>query len=220
MVNWGIHLPRVYVHSSICKTYCIYHIRQKCKNAMLSIYKTRNLRRYLSMEACQVFIHSLVFSHLDYCNSLLYGLPECVIGKLQQVQNIAAKLLFNLGKQDSPWLAMFKLHWLPIRFRLDYKLALLMFKCHKGETPKYLGDLVSIDERTGISRSLRSYQEDVSIYRIPFTKSKTFADRSFSVARPRIWNGLPVDLWQSGTADSFKVKLKTYLFCKCYLDLL
>ena len=146
------------------------------------------------MEACQVLIHGLVFSHLDYYNSLLYCLPECVIGKLQWVQNIAAKLLLNLGKCDSPRLAMYKLHWLTIRFRSDYKLALLMFKCHKGEAPKYLGDLLSIDERTGISRSLRSYQEDVSIYRIPFTKSKTFADRSFSVAGPRIWNGLPVDL--------------------------
>ena len=90
---------------------------------------------------------------------------------------------------------MYKLHWLPIRFRLDYKLALLMFKCHKGEAPKNLGDLLSIDEITGISRSLTLYQEDVSIYRIPFTKSKTFADRSFNVARPRIWKGLPVDLW-------------------------
>ena len=79
-----------------------YHIMQKCKNAMLSIYKIRNLRRYLSLEACQVLIHSLVFSHLDYCNSLLYGLPECVIGKLQWVQNIAAKLVLNLGKSDSP----------------------------------------------------------------------------------------------------------------------
>ena len=172
------------------------------------------------MEACQVLIHSLVFSHLDYCNSLLYGLPECVIGKLQWVQNIAAKLLLNLGKHDSPLLAMFKLHWLPIRFRLDYKLALLRFKCHKDKAPKYLGELLSINERTGISRSLRSYQEDVITYIIPFTKSKTFADRSFGVAGPSLWNGLPVDLWQSGTVGSFKAKLKTYLFRKCYSDLL
>ena len=159
------------------------------------------------------------FSHLDYCNSLLYGLPECVTGKLQQVQNIAAKLLLNLGKRDSPWLAMYKLHWLPIRFRLDYKLALLIFKCYKGEAPKYLCDLLGINERTGISRSLRLYQEDAISYRIPLTKSKTFADRSFSVAGPRIWNGLPVDLQCSRTVDSFKAKLKTYLFCKCYSDL-
>ena len=115
-----------------------YHIMQKCKNAMLSIYKIRNLRRYLSIKTCQVLIHSLVFSHLDYCNSLLYGLPECVIGKLQWVQDIVVKLLLNLGKRDSPQLAMYKLHWLTIRFRLEYKIALLMFKCHKGEAPRYL----------------------------------------------------------------------------------
>ena len=115
---------------------------------------------------------------------------------------------------------MFKLHWLPIRFRLDYKIALLMYKCHKGKAPKYLGELLNIDERTGISRSLRSYQDNVVTYRIPFTKSKTFADRSFGVVGPRIWNGLPVDLQQSGTVDSFKAKLKTFLFHKCYSDLL
>ena len=146
------------------------------------------------MEACQVLIHCLVFSYLDYCNSLSYGLPESVIGKLQRIQIIAAKLVLNLGKSDSPRLAMFRLHWLPIRFRLDYKIALLMYKCHKGETPKYLGELLKIEQRTGISRSLRSYQDDVVTYRIPFTKSKTFADGSFSVVGPGIWNGLPVDL--------------------------
>ena len=124
-----------------------HHILQKCKNAMLSIYKIRNLRRYLSLEACQVLIHSLVFSHLDYCNSLLFGLLECVICKLQRVQNIAAKLVLNLGKSDSPQLAMFRLHWLPIRYRLDFKIALLMYKCYKGKAPKYLYELLDIEQK-------------------------------------------------------------------------
>ena len=79
-----------------------HHITQKGENAMLSIYKIRNLWRFLSFEACQVLIRSLVFSHLDYCNSLLFGLLDCVIRKLQCVQNIAAKLLLNQGKLDSP----------------------------------------------------------------------------------------------------------------------
>ena len=69
-----------------------------------------------------------------------------------------------------------------------------MFTCHKGKAPKYLCDLLAIDERTGISRSLRSYHENVISYRMPLTKFKTFADRSFSVAGPRIRNGLPVGL--------------------------
>ena len=196
-----------------------HHIMQKCKNAMLSIYKIRNLRRYLSLDACQVLIHSLVFSYLDYCNSLLYGLPECVVRKLQRVQNIAAKLVLNLGKSDSPRLAMFRLHWLPIRFRLDYKIALLVYKCYKGKAPKYLCELLKIEQRTEISRRLRSHQDNSVLYKIPFTKAKTFADRSFGVAGPRIWNGLPIDVREAGTVDSFKTKLKTFLFWKCYSDL-
>ena len=197
-----------------------HHILQKCKNAMLSIYKIRNLRRYLSLEACQVLIHSLVFSHLDYCNSLLFGLPESVICKIQRVQNIAVKLVLNLGKSESPRLAMFRLHWLPIRYRLDFKIALLMYKCYKGKTPKYLYELLDIEQRTELSRRLRSHQANNVLYRIPFTRAKTFADRSFSVAGPKIWNGLPIDVRQSETADSFKTKLKTFLFRKCYSDLL
>ena len=197
-----------------------HHIVQKCKNAMLSIYKIRNLRRYLLLKACQVLIHSLVFSHLDYCNSLLFGLLECVIFKLQRVQNIAAKLVLNLGKSDSPQLAMFRLHWLPIRYRLDFMIALLMYKCYKGEAPKYSHELLDIEQRTEISRRLRSHQDNNVLYRIPFTRAKTFADRSFSVAGPRIWNGLPIDVQQSGTVDAFKTKLKTFLFRKCYSDLL
>ena len=196
------------------------HILKKCKSAMLSIYKIRNLRSYLSQEACQVLIHSLVFSHLDYCNSLLFGLPECVICKIQRVQNIAAKLVLNLGKSESPRLAMFRLHWLPIRYRLDFKIALLMYKCYKGEAPKYLSDLLDIEQRTESSRRLRSHQANNVLYRIPFTRAKTFADRSFSVAGPKIWNGLPTDVQHSETVDSFKTKLKTFLFRKCYSDLL
>ena len=95
-----------------------------------------------------------------------------------------------------------------------------MYKCHKGEAPKYLCELLKIEQRTGIPRRLRSYQDNGVLYRIPFTKSKTFADRSFGVAGPRIWNGLPINLQQSGTIESFKDKLKTFLFHKCYSDLL
>ena len=194
-----------------------HHILQKCKNAMLSIYKIRNQRRYLSLEACQVLIHSLVFLHLDYCNSLLFGLPECVICKLQRVQNIAAKLVLNLEKSDSPRLAMFRLHWLPIRYRLDFKIALLMYKCYKGEAPKYLYELLDIKQRTEISRRLRSHQDNNVLYRIPFTRAKTVMDRSFSVAGPRIWNGLPIDVQQSGTVDAFKTKLKNFFIPKMLL---
>ena len=136
------------------------------------------------------------------------------------MQNIAAELVLNLGKSDSPRLAMFRLHWLPIRYRLDFKIALLMYKCYKGKAPKYLYELLDIEQRSEIARSLRSHQDNNVLYRIPFTRAKTFMDRSFSVAGPRIWNGLPIDVQQSETVDAFKTKLKTFLFQKCYSHLL
>ena len=95
-----------------------------------------------------------------------------------------------------------------------------MFKCYKGEAPKYLCELLEIEVRTGISKGLRSYQDETLLYRIPFARHKTFADRSFSVAGPKIWNSLPVELCLSETVISFKNKLKTYLFHKCYSDVL
>ena len=78
-----------------------YHITQKCKNAMLSIYKIRNLRRYLSGEAGQVLIYSLIF-HIWIIVVVFYMVYWTAIRKLQHVQNIAVKLLLNLGKMDSP----------------------------------------------------------------------------------------------------------------------
>ena len=69
---------------------------------------------------------------------------------------------------------MYKLHWLPIRFRLDYKIALLMFRCYKDEAPKYLHELLDIEVRAEIFKSLRTYQDEVILYGIPFTKHRTF----------------------------------------------
>ena len=84
-----------------------------------------------------------------------------------------------------------------------------MFKCYKCGAPKYLSELLDIEVRTGISKSLRSYQDEVISYRIPFARHKTFADRSFSVAGPKIWNSLPVELHLSETVNSLKTALKT-----------
>ena len=60
---------------------------------------------------------------------------------------------------------------------------------------------LDIEVRTGISKSLRSYQDEVISYRIPFAKHKTFADKSCSVAGPKIWNSLPAELNLSETVN-------------------
>ena len=69
------------------------HITSKCQTVMLNIQCIKNLRHVLTQEAMEILILGTVMSHLDYCNSILVGLPDVNISKIQHIQNIAAKWL-------------------------------------------------------------------------------------------------------------------------------
>ena len=69
-------------------------------------------------------------SHLDYCNSLLFGVPDCLLWKMQCVQNMAAKLVLNITELNASLTrASYELHWLPILERIMFKILCLIFKC-------------------------------------------------------------------------------------------
>ena len=65
------------------------------------IYNIRRIRKYLSREVCETLVNSLITSRLDYCNSLLYGCPSPLLARLQQVQNSAARLIYNVSRTFS-----------------------------------------------------------------------------------------------------------------------
>ena len=102
-----------------------YHIGVKCKTAMYNLLRIKHIRRHLTQEVAQILISSLVMSHLDYANSLLYGLPACDIDRLC-VQNFAAKLVLNRSNYDSRTQAFIDLHWLPIQACIDNKILTLV----------------------------------------------------------------------------------------------
>ncbi|KAK6305047.1 hypothetical protein J4Q44_G00238270 [Coregonus suidteri] len=80
---------------------CPFHdlaIKAVTRSCRFMLYNIRRVRPCLTQEAAQVLVQALVISRLDYCNSLLAGLPACAIKPLQLIQNAAARLVFNLPK--------------------------------------------------------------------------------------------------------------------------
>ena len=92
----------------------------------------------LSKESTEILIHAFVSSKLDHCNSLLYGLPAYQLAKLQVLQNTAARVVSLTRKYDHITPVLESLHWLPVKFRIVFKVLLLVYKALNGMAPPYL----------------------------------------------------------------------------------
>ena len=104
---------------------------------MFNLYKIANIRNFLTTEACHTAVLTMVISHLDYVNAIMVGLPEKHIGKLQRVQNMAAKVVLKRSKYTSSKASVWSLHWLPVRSRIDFKIAVLVYKSLHGKALEY-----------------------------------------------------------------------------------
>jgi hypothetical protein len=185
------------------------HIKKTCSSSFYNIYNIRRIRKYLTRDVTESLVNALVTSKLDYCNSLLYGIANVHLSKLQRVQNAAARLIVGLPRYSSITPVLFSLHWLPVRFRVNFKVLLLTFKCLHCLAPKYLSDLVSV-----ITPTRYNLRRHKGILLCPASaKCKiTLGDRAFQSAAPKLWNELPIDLRQETALLKFKTLLKTHLF--------
>lgn len=147
------------------------------------------------------------------CNSLLSGLSKETLGKLQRIQNNAARLVLRKRKRDHITPLLKKLHWLPVQSRIVYKIAILCYKCVSNEAPAYLCNLV---HKHVPCRSLRS--GDKSLLSVPPKAKRKSCEGAFVHQAPLIWNSLPLNLRTSNSLQQFKRGLKTYLF-QAYFDM-
>src|SRR4029434_4861735 len=97
------------------------------------------------------------------------------------------------------------LHWLPVSFRIDFKVLLLVYKSLHSHAPEYMSDILS---RYTPSRSLRS--SGTELLTVPKARTKRYAEAAFSFYAPNLWNTLPEDLGMAETVETFKHALKTY----------
>lgn len=103
------------------------------------------------------------------------------------------------------------LHWLPVSFRVDFKVLMLTYKALQGQTPHYLSKLLKVYTPR---RALRSF--DLDLLSVPPTRMRSMGDRAFSTYAPKLWNSLPKEIRQAASLSAFKTCLKTYYFRLAY----
>ena len=203
------------VFDSTCSPHL--QIKKACTSINYQLYQIGKIRKYLDKSTTERLINASVTSRLDFCNSLLYGANKGEIHKLQLCQNSAARVITLTRKRDHITPDLKQLHWLPVHRRIDYKILLFTFKALKDEAPQYISDLVI---RYVPPRDLRSAQRHKLDVTFDWSRVR-HGKRSFGVAAPELWNSLPdnirIDFDSCEKVDTFKNKLKTYLF-KCEFD--
>ena len=186
------------------------HVSAICKATFYHLRNIGKILKLLDVKSAQMIVSSLVISRLDYCNSLLAGLPANLLDKLQKVQNQAARIVSLVKKREHITPILMNLHWLPVRERINFKVLCHIFRCQSGSAPEYLQNTI---KQYQPQRSLRS--EAKSVLEIPKTKT-CLGDRAFSVYGPKLWNDLPEYIKTCPTVEAFKRQLKTYLFRQTY----
>lgn len=198
----------VILDSELCLTK---QINAVVKNSFYQLRIISKLKLFLTFNDLEKVIHAFITSRLDYCNSLYLGLPQSSIARLQMVQNAAARLLTRAKKTDHITPVLASLHWLPVYFRIQFKILLFVFKALNGQAPSYLSDhLIPFSS----PRSLRS--SDRALLVVPRSRLKTKGDRAFSIAAPHLWNQLPLDIRLATSITTFKMKLKTYFYSQAF----
>ena len=188
------------------------HILDTCKSAWFHLRNISKIRNCLDKTACERLIHAFVTSKLDLNNSLYFDLPDYLLQHLQYIKNTAARILTRLPKHGHITPVLEELNWLPLTFRIDFKINILTYKALHGMAPIYISEILKA--KPTAERSMRS--DDKNLLVVPKTRTITYGDRSFMHCGPTLWNELPIDLKHCDDFNRFKSLLKTHLFKKAY----
>ena len=179
------------------------HINNVVKSSFLVIKKLSQVKGYLTEEQLQQLISSDVFSKIDYCNSLFYGINSSLIRKMQHVQNCAARLI-SKRKIASGSLDKFMTdqHWLKVKYRPLYKILLIVHNCLQQNAPEEILELIKLGDSP---RTLHLRETNYN---------NKYGCRAFSHAGPKLWNLLPIAIRNEVDTERFKKSLKSFLMLR------
>ena len=194
------------------------HISAISRACYANIRILSRVRRYLSFKASKMLASALVSSRLDYCNSLLASCTGKDLRRLQILQNILCRVVCRLPWRARVSSSMKSLHWLPIRFRINFKISVIVYKTLQSGEPKYLKEF--LHPYASSKNTRRSNPDKKFLITFNFDRklhsSTHQLSHSFAYSAPRLWNDLPFDLRSAETLASFRKNLKTHLFSVAY----
>ena len=191
------------------------HINSITANGYFYMTNFYRIADKLTFDLKVQLVMTYIIPLIDYCNVIFVSATQFNRNKLQKLLNSAVRFIFNLhGKKRrlslTPYLK--KLHILPVDYRIQYKLCLLVYKCIYGLAPQYLSDLLSAK----ISYSkLRSSSDLLKLQ--TETPRLIYGEHTFSNVASNFWNRLPLEVRQSPSVNVFKTSLKTHLFRQCFV---
>ena len=191
------------------------NIRKSC---YYQIRDFARVRRFLPKSVAITLANALVSSRLDYCNSLLYGLSVQELRRLQGIQNTLCRIVTRTPRFSSITPHLKSLNWLPVKYRIEFKICLICFKSFNYGMPPYFTQLLV--PYTAAVNTRRSDPSKKFLLAYPFDyrvhKSKRHFNASFSFAGPSLWNSLPQLVRSAESIGSFRKHLKTHLFQLAY----
>ena len=167
----------------------------------LGVWFDRNMKFDTNILSARTLTQATIIARLDYCNSLLYGCSDGKIKMLQRLQTMAARLICNSTRFCRITPLMFKLHWLPVKLIIKYKILLMTYKAIHGLSPDRIQSLVQVKKK-----SLYNLRSNYELLLGPptFKSNKTAGNRAFQVAVPSEWSKLPKSLRLENDLKSFK----------------
>ena len=175
-----------------------------------SLRQIRFIKRCEKIDSLKTLTSALVLSRVDYGNMALVSLTKTATQSIQAIINTTARLITGVRKYDHITPVLKELHWLKINERIEFKIALQMYKCLSNGRLAYLTrDLVpvaSLPKKLGL-RSAKSKNVVPNKHKL-----KSLGLGRFSVSGLKLWNNLPNSLKSSSSTKSFCRSLKTYLF--------
>ena len=190
------------------------HTTKTVSSCFAALRQIRSIRRTTSRSVLKSLVVALVLSRLDYGSATLVGLPNTLLDRLQSVLNAAARLVYAARRFDHVTPLLRDLHWLRARERVDFRVAVITYRCLHGAAPAYLADELHRTADNESKQRLRS--ASTAALDVPSTRHKTIGDRAFPVAAARVWNGLPSTVQSASSLPVFRKRLKTALFARSY----